>query len=147
MNFLRLGFTIVSLLLSLSLSAQVFDVNDPIVDYDEANPPSNPSTGQIAKWVRTPGVSWNTNQWKCYVLNGMAFRLRFPNNYDPNRAEEYPIILILHGLGFSNGDKYMNERHLNNSGARPMKMRLIKENMMVLYCLLSLTMVGLVSLI
>ncbi|MFT4847488.1 MAG: putative esterase [Sediminicola sp.] len=101
-----------------SVNAQVFDVNDPIVNYDELNPPSNPPSNTVGKWIRTPGVSWNTDKWKSYIINGMPFRLRFPNNYDPNRQEEYPMIVILHGLGFQGGDKYMNERHLNNSGAK-----------------------------
>lgn len=64
---------------------QVFDVNDPIVDYDELNPPANPPSNTVGKWIRTPGVSWNTDKWKSYIINGMPFRLRFPNNYDPNR--------------------------------------------------------------
>ena len=98
--------------------SQVLDPNDPIVDYDPDNPPATPPNGSIAKWVRTSGVSWNANKWKSYYLNGIAFRLRFPNNYDPNRAEPYPMIVILHGLGFKNGTIYMNERHLNNSGAK-----------------------------
>ncbi|MGJ3234245.1 LamG-like jellyroll fold domain-containing protein [Marivirga sp.] len=101
-----------------NLNAQVFDVNDPIIDYDENNPPPKPPSNVVAKWVRTPGVSWNTQKWKSYIINGVPFRLRFPNNYDPNRSEKYPMIVLLHGLGFQNGDIYMNERHLNNSGAK-----------------------------
>ena len=115
------SFLITSLLFFSLFSvctAQVFDENDPIIDYDELNPPANPPSNTIAKWVRTPGVSWSTQKWKSYIINGMPFRLRFPNNYDPNRAESYPMIVILHGRGFQGGDRYMNERHLNNSGAK-----------------------------
>ncbi len=119
MKLLRLGFSIcISLIiLSLQSNAQVFDVNDPIVDYDENNPPITPPYNVISKWVRTPGVSWNTDDWKCYYISGMPFRLRFPVNYDPNRPEKYPMLILLHGLGFQNGTIYMNERHLNNAGA------------------------------
>ena len=98
--------------------SQVLDVNDPIVTYDPNNPPPVPNNGVLAKWVITPSVSWNADRWKSYVLNGIAFRLRFPNNYDPTRAEKYPMIVILHGIGFRDGTLYMNDRHLNNSGAK-----------------------------
>ncbi|WP_169513403.1 fibronectin type III domain-containing protein [Flexithrix dorotheae] len=97
--------------------SQVLDPNDPIVEYDEVNPPAQPPYGQIGKWVITPGVNWNSDQWKSYIYKGVPFRLRFPNNYDPSRAEEYPMIFILHGYGFKDGTIYLNDRHLNNAGA------------------------------
>ena len=103
---------------SFSLSAQILDPNDPIVVYDENNPPATPSWGTLAKWVISPSVNWNTDDWKSYYYNQVPFRLRYPNNYDPNRAEPYPMIVILHGRGFSNGTIYMNDRHLNNAGAQ-----------------------------
>ena len=102
-----------------TLSFAQVDPNDPIVVYDENNPPSTAgSNNNIIKWVITPQVSWNSNKWKAYYHKTLAFRLRFPNNYDPNRAEKYPLIVILHGRGFKNGTIYMNDRHLNNSGAK-----------------------------
>lgn len=104
--------------LSLHIKAQVLDPNDPIVVYDSENPPVIPPRGQIGKWVITPEVNWNSDNWKSYVYNGLAFRLRYPKNYDPNRSEEYPMIVLLHGYGFRNGTLFMNDRHLNNAGAR-----------------------------
>ena len=118
MKKLAVFATLLCLLFVNQAQSQVLDPNDPIVDYDPDNPPATPPNGAIAKWVRTEGVNWNATKWKSYYLNGIAFRLRFPNNYDPNRTEPYPMIVILHGLGFKNGDIYMNERHLNNSGAK-----------------------------
>lgn len=113
----RVSFLLFSYLFCFCVGhAQVIDYNDPIVEYDENNPPVKPPNGTLAKWVKTDGVSWNTTKWKAYYLNGVAFRLRFPNNYDPEKS--YPLVVILHGLGFSNGTIYMNERHLNNAGAK-----------------------------
>ncbi|MEQ9438327.1 MAG: LamG-like jellyroll fold domain-containing protein [Cyclobacteriaceae bacterium] len=109
---------LLSLLFTETIQAQVLDPNDPIVEYDPNNPPQTPPSGTIAKWVITPEVNWNSDNWKSYILNGVAFRLRFPKNYNPNRSESYPMIVILHGLGFKDGDIYMNDRHLNNSGAK-----------------------------
>ena len=104
-------------LLIFSASAQVLDPNDPIVEYDPDNPPETPTWGTLSKWVISPSVNWNTDEWKSYYYNQVPFRLRWPNNYDPNRSEPYPMIVILHGRGFSNGTIYMNDRHLNNAGA------------------------------
>ena len=109
---------LILLFVSTTLSAQVLDPNDPIVVYDENTPPATPSWGTLAKWVISPSVNWNTDEWKSYYYNQVPFRLRYPNNYDPNRAEPYPMIVILHGRGFSNGTIYMNDRHLNNAGAQ-----------------------------
>ncbi|MDW7696045.1 LamG-like jellyroll fold domain-containing protein, partial [Flammeovirgaceae bacterium SG7u.132] len=96
---------------------QILDPNDPIVEYDSIAPPIQPAYGQIGKWVVTPEVNWDSDQWKSYIYKGVPFRLRFPNNYDPSRAEEYPMIFILHGYGFKDGTIYLNDRHLNNAGA------------------------------
>ena len=104
--------------LTSSAYSQAIDVNDPMVVYDPDNPPTIPPNGVLADWVYSPEVNWNSSQWKSYILNGMAMRLRFPKNYDPNRAEKYPMIIILHGLGYRNGNLYLNDRHLNNSGAK-----------------------------
>lgn len=109
---------LILIFVSSGLTAQVLDPNDPIVVYDENNPPPTPSWGTLAKWVISPSVNWNTDEWKSYYYNQVPFRLRYPDNYDPNRTEPYPMIVILHGRGFSNGTIYMNDRHLNNAGAQ-----------------------------
>lgn len=109
---------VLALLLVFTSFSQVLDPNDPIVEYDPENPPATPAWGTLAKWVITPNVNWNTDDWKSYYYNQVPFRLRYPNNYDPNRSEPYPLIVILHGRGFSNGTIYMNDRHLNNAGAQ-----------------------------
>ncbi len=121
MKFLRLLTLVILVSLCFGLNAQVLDYNDPIVEYDPNNAPAKPGTGVLVDWVRTKAQSWNTDKWKAYYLSGLPFRLRFPNNYDPNRAEEYPVIVIIHGLGYSNRPAeaiYENERHLGNSGAK-----------------------------
>ena len=104
--------------LASSAYSQVLDVNDPLVVYDPDNPPAVPANGVLADWVYTPELNWNSSKWKSYILDGIAFRLRFPNNYNPNRAEEYPMIVIIHGIGYRDGTLYLNDRHLNNSGAK-----------------------------
>lgn len=108
---------ILALMLVFSSFSQVLDPNDPIIEYDPDNPPATPAWGTLSKWVITPSINWNTDAWKSYYYNQVPFRLRWPNNYDPNRTEPYPMIVILHGRGFSNGTIYMNDRHLNNAGA------------------------------
>jgi len=92
----------------------VFNPNDPVVNYDPANPPTKPASGKVGKWVRTPRVSWNTSSFKCYIYNGMAFRLKFPKNYDATKA--YPILIFFHGKG-EYGTIYDNEFHLYLGGS------------------------------
>src|SRR5689334_2297114 len=99
-----------------SLTAQnVFNPNDPIVNFDPAHPPVPPSgvnANNIVKWVRTPSLSWNTSKFKCYYYNGIAFRLRFPTNYDPNNpSKKYPVIFFMHGGG-EIGPVTDNEYHM-----------------------------------
>lgn len=94
------------LLLAISGSAQnVFNPNDTVYTYNSSSAvgsPTNPNTpaaGVIAKWVRTSRMSWNTVNFKCYYFDGMAFRIRFPNNYNPANAAKYPIVIFYHGGG------------------------------------------------
>lgn len=83
----------------------VFNPADPIVIYNSGAAPGSttnpqqPATNVMSKWVKTTRQSWNTNNFKCYIWNGMAFRLRFPNNYNPVNATKYPVIVFLHGGG------------------------------------------------
>lgn len=114
-----------SLLLLLFITAvsqntygqSVLDPTDPIVDYNSAAPPTQPPTGQIGKWVRTPRLSWNTSRYKCYIYNGVAFRLLFPKTYNPtaNDGKKYPMMVFFHGLGEA-GSIYDNEFQLYHGG-------------------------------
>ncbi len=70
----------------------------------------------MSKWIRTPNgsITWNTTKYKPYLWvdpNGakMAFRLRFPDNYDSTK--KYPLMLFLHGGG-EIGPITDNELHL-----------------------------------
>lgn len=93
---------------------QVLDPNDPVITYDPDNPPSTPPFGTLAKWVRTRRLNWNTDNFKAYYFNGMVFRLRFPNNYDPSGNTKYPLIVMLPGRGES-GTIYDNENNLKHA--------------------------------
>lgn len=102
---------------SLSIAqAQVLDPSDNVVTYDPENPPSTPSYGTLVKWVRTKRMNWNTDKFKAYYYNGVAFRLRFPNNYDPSGNTKYPVLVMFTGRG-EKGTIYDNEISLKH-GAR-----------------------------
>src|SRR5687767_3333629 len=97
--------TVVFVFGSLSSKAQdVFDPNDPVLTYDSVNKPPVPEDGVIGKWFRTPhprvSLQWNTDRFKAYIYNKMAFRLRYPNNFTKSdQTTKYPLILFLHGGG------------------------------------------------
>jgi len=102
----------------ISLHAQnVFSAGDAIVTYNSgaapgtSTNPSQPAPGVMSKWVRTVRQGWSTTNFKCYIWNGMAFRLRFPNNYNPANASKYPVVVFFHGGG-ETGTIYDNEDHL-----------------------------------
>ncbi len=102
MTRILLLWTVCALLFTTKVTAQanVFNPNDPIVAYDSLHPPATPPANVISKWVRSKKMDWNTDKFKCYYYNGMAFRLRFPNGYNPaNTTKKYPLILFLHGGG------------------------------------------------
>ena len=112
-KFLLLA-TIIMVLANNSVSAQdVFDPTDPIVNYDPLHPPTEPGTGVIGKWVRTPRmIGWDVSRFKSYIYNSMAFRLRYPNNFNKNdQTKKYPLILFLHGGG-EIAENTDNEYHL-----------------------------------
>ena len=96
-------FFTISMVLSVAdalAQPNIFNPNDPIVPYSSSNPPATPAANKMAKWVRTSRVSWTTTRFKCYYWNGMAFRLRYPNGYDPtNLTKKYPVIIFFHGAG------------------------------------------------
>ncbi|MDW7696043.1 PA14 domain-containing protein (plasmid) [Flammeovirgaceae bacterium SG7u.111] len=109
---LLLFFCLQSFLLSTYSYSQVLDPNDPVVRWEEGDPvPSQPAFGQIGKWIAKSVVRWDNEPFKPYIYKGMPFRLMFPKNYDPNRAEKYPIIVMFHGRGEA-GDITDNERQL-----------------------------------
>ncbi|HSC36356.1 MAG TPA: hypothetical protein VLD19_00745, partial [Chitinophagaceae bacterium] len=94
------------LLFATGSNAQnVFNPNDPVYTYDSTAPagsnthPNTPPINTIAKWVRSARLSWDAGKFKCYYYKGMAFRLRFPNNYDSSGATRYPLIVFYHGGG------------------------------------------------
>ncbi len=100
------------------LNAQnVFSPSDAIVTYNSkatagsSTNPNQPANGVMSKWVRTSRMSWSSTNFKCYIWNGMCFRLRFPNNYNPANATKYPVVVFFHGGG-EIGTIYDNEDHL-----------------------------------
>lgn len=97
--------------------AGVFDPNDPIVNYNAASPPPNPTLSRITKWVRTPRVNWDASQFKSYIFQGVQFRVMFPKTYQHNVSDGkvYPATVFLHGLG-ERGSAFDNEYQLLHGG-------------------------------
>ncbi len=116
----RTLLTVVSAIIfhSASHSQNVLDPTDPVITYDTANPPVQPSWGQIGKWVRTPRVNWNTSDFKCYIYKGIPFRLLYPASYQPasNDNKKYPMLIFWHGVG-ERDTITDNEYHLLHGGA------------------------------
>jgi large repetitive protein len=114
-KFLLLVTVFVALVNHNVFAQDVFDPNDPLVTYDSTHPPTQPPTDQIGKWVRSPHrniVGWDVTKFKAYIYNGMAFRLRYPNNFNKaDQTKKYPLILFLHGGG-EIGPITDNEFHL-----------------------------------
>ena len=100
-----------------SFGQSVLNPGDSVVTYNSSKPPAQPPFGQIGKWVRTPRLSWNTNEYKCYIYKGCAFRLHFPKTYNPtaNDGKKYPMLVFFHGLG-ETGNIYDNEYQLYHGG-------------------------------
>jgi predicted esterase len=77
----------------------VFNPADPIITYSSSRPPVA-EWNTFTKWVTGKKVSWNTEKFKSYFFNNLAFRLRYPNGYNPDDAtKKYPVILLMHGGG------------------------------------------------
>src|SRR5688500_16821304 len=99
-KILLLASIILALANNSSLAQDVFDPNDPIVDYDSAHPPAKPPSDLILKWVRTPRMTFDVSRFKAYIYNDMPFRLRYPNGFNKSdQSKKYPLILFLHGGG------------------------------------------------
>ena len=99
----------------ISVKAQVFNPNDPIVIYNPSNPPAQPVFGQPGKWVKTNRVNWNTSSFKAYIYKGVQFRLKWPTNYDASGNTKYPLLVFFHGKG-ERGSIYDNEYQLYHGG-------------------------------
>ena len=104
--FKNLVFVMVAVLCGCGIlrAQNVFNPADVLVNYNAAAAPgsaSNPnySANVMTKWVRTPSAAWTTTNFKAYMWNGIAFRLRFPNNYNPANATKYPVVVFFHGGG------------------------------------------------
>lgn len=111
-------FFILGLGMCFAEAQTVLNPNDTIVPYvaNSGQPaPTQPTWGSIGKWVRTSRLSWNTSSYKCYIYKGMAFRLKFPKNYNPADSKKYPLIMFFHGLGEA-GTIYDNEYQLLHGG-------------------------------
>ena len=95
----------------------ILNPNDTVVTFNPADTPAIPAYGQIAKWVRTVRMTYNTNLWKCYIYNGNQFRLRFPPDYNPtaNDGKVYPMLIFMHGDG-EGGTVYDNEYSMTHGG-------------------------------
>jgi hypothetical protein len=102
---------------SNSFGQSILNPNDSVITYNSSAPPTQPAFGQIGKWVRTKRLSWNTNEYKCYIYKGCAFRLHFPKTYNPtaNDGKKYPVFVFFHGLG-ETGTIYDNEYQLYHGG-------------------------------
>lgn len=100
-----------------SNAQSIIDPSDPVITYNSSAPPAEPAGGTIGKWVRTKRLTWNTDSWKAYILNGVPFRIKFPATYNPtaNDGKRYPAVVFLHGIG-EKGNKYDNEFSMANGG-------------------------------
>jgi hypothetical protein len=103
-SFFTLSIALIAVIsFSITASSQsVLNPADPVVTYDSTKPPpAQPAWGQIGKWVRTVRMTWNTDDYKCYIYKGIAFRLKFPKTYQPGVADgkKYPMLVFFHGLG------------------------------------------------
>ena len=94
------------LLTTVANAQNVFNPADPVYTYNANSTagsntnPNTPPANIIAKWVRTVNrINWDATKFKCYYYNGMAFRLRFPNNYNPASGTKYPVLVFYHGGG------------------------------------------------
>ncbi len=85
-------------------------IYNPLATYGTATNPADSALNDnlIKKWIYSPtqkyghdrlAAGWDRSRFKCYKVNNMNFRLRFPNNYDSTNASKYPVIVFWHGGG------------------------------------------------
>ncbi len=103
----------------------IINPNDTVYTYSStatkgsSTNPNQPATGVIGKWVRTVRMSWNTSEWKCYVYNGMPFRVHFPHTYTTAvDGTIYPLMIFYHGAG-EDGPVTDNEISMAHGGQVP----------------------------
>lgn len=91
-----------------SIHAQITDHYDSAFTYREVVDEICDDPNNMCHYNKE--VSWNDSQIQEYtyrrlsgsnVIEFMNWRMVFPANYDPNRTEGYPVILMLHGGGES----------------------------------------------
>ena len=120
----RLLFILLILFISgASMAQNVMTPADPCYKYDSTAPvgtgtnPSIPPGNVVVKWVHDPSQNgagrdnsgsnadtigshgFDQSTFKCYRYGNTSYRIRFPNNYDPNNPSKYPLILFFHGAG------------------------------------------------
>lgn len=122
----RLLVILLTLTLSGSAFSQsIFNSGDAVLNYNSGSllgSPTNPIpplVGETKKWVHDPTqkpgrIPWDQSHFKCYIVNGpnnlpIAFRLRFPNNYDSTNPAKYPLVLFFHGGGETGANIYENQ--------------------------------------
>lgn len=114
--------TALAILFHQKTTAQsVINPSDPVIEYNALTPPTPPDWfNPLVKWVRTKGIAnnavqrrsnnagWNSDVYKAYTYNGLAFRVEFPKTYNPtaNDGKKYPLLIFLHGQG-ENDTKYL----------------------------------------
>jgi len=119
---------LIGLLISKASSAQqsVLDPNDTVLNYPDHAPGLPAAAGIMAKWVRSPQMSWNTSPYKAYYYStsswgGVSFRLLFPKSYGTDPQKKYPMLIFFHGAGeISKNGYYDNELQLVNCGKKIM---------------------------
>ncbi len=62
-------------------------------------------------------MSWNSDLYKSYIFQNMAFRVKFPKSYQHgvNDGKKYPVMVFFHGVGEA-GSVYDNEFQLLHGG-------------------------------
>jgi predicted esterase len=116
---LNVLLVVLACLFGQSVLAQtgVLNPNDPIVIYNSANPPTLPPAGTLAKWVKTTRMSYNTDDFKCYIYNYVPFRLKWPKTWTPGDTKTYPLYVFFHGVGEGGGGKFTdNEFQMAHGG-------------------------------
>ncbi|MBE7177544.1 MAG: fibronectin type III domain-containing protein [Mucilaginibacter polytrichastri] len=95
-------------------NSTVFDASASVryLSSSDTRPAIPASDGKVYRWYATKKVSWDATSFKPYIFNGLAFRLKYPKNYDPADAtKKYPLVVYFAGAG-EKGDVYNNEQQI-----------------------------------